>query len=187
MTERLGYLNNEKCCVVCLIARSNKKKGTLTSDHLVPILACKDYPKSLGNKSEVSLEDLNINILTLCHICHQTIDSDLPKGKMEMYRIDGILGLTHFLAKYPRSPNSDILSRQYQQFTDLFFQLNVRYPLQIALFKEAIEHLLQKLPENQEDMEHKIELYKINSKIELFSKAHELVNWSLYEWNQGRF
>ncbi|MBI2595453.1 hypothetical protein HYW46_01815 [Candidatus Daviesbacteria bacterium] len=188
MSERLGYLNSEKCCIACLAPRNNKKKGILTADHLVPILACKDYPESLGDKSDSSLEDLSINIFTLCRSCHQKIDSDLPTGKMEMYRLYGILGLTIFLSKYPRSPDADLLIRQHKQLIELFSQLSVRYPLQIALFREAIE-LLPKKPGKNKDvyMEYKIEFYKINSRIESFLKAHELVDWSLHVWGQGRF
>lgn len=178
MAERLGYLNHEKQCCLCLTSGSQSRRGVLTCDHLVPLRVCKDYPKSLGKTSESSLERLDVNLLTICRKCHDDIDSDPQKGKTEMYRVYGILGITQCLVQYPRSKNVDILSRQHKQFQDLFLLLDKRFMVQIKLFEKSLEKLDQDLVG---------EILKTGLLRESFLKARQLVDNSLYKWELGDF
>lgn len=193
-----NYLYQETRCVWCLIEENRKNGKFMTRDHLVPELACRDFPRSLGFESGIDLARLDVNLLTLCSLCHRKIDNNNKRvktteegplqtqSKMKEYRMHGMEGLVRYLSDvYPRSPDQDFLERQEKQFTDLFVTLSNKIPLQIKLFNLELEYLDSKNGTKTDALRgNYTELTKIRS---VFEKAEDLVGSSLHKWERGYF
>lgn len=129
----------------------------LTIDHLIPRLAARKH------RILRPLLEKNENLVCLCHRCHHKIDHRGEFGKMMMYRKLGLPGLVEYLARYPRSPVSNLYVIQYHQFRELFGMV-VQVINDAEKDKKLPPHLLSQ-----------------------YTSARDIALGKLYYWERGDF